>query len=116
MARRTRPLSDASRLPEGCTSASSVLAALLDRSVEQIAEAAADVRQFDREAIRAAADVWRLRTVSCTKPHVFHLDTVSFHGPGPFVQVGQPTAACSLDLHRGALYVAASDGWSASVS
>ncbi|WP_282691964.1 hypothetical protein [Streptomyces sp. CC208A] len=36
----------------------SVLAALLDRSVEQMAEAAADVRLFDREAIRAAADVW----------------------------------------------------------
>lgn len=58
MARRTRPLSDSLCLPESRTSAVSVLAALLDRSVEQIAEAAADVRRFDRETIRAAADVW----------------------------------------------------------
>ncbi|WP_406289958.1 hypothetical protein [Streptomyces sp. NBC_00209] len=35
-----------------------VLAALLDRSVVQIAEAAADARRYDREAIRAASDVW----------------------------------------------------------
>lgn len=35
-----------------------VLAALLDRSLEQIANAARDVRWFDREAIRAAGDVW----------------------------------------------------------
>ncbi|OPC76935.1 hypothetical protein B4N89_40785 [Embleya scabrispora] len=36
----------------------SVLAALLDRSLERMAEAAADVRLFDREAIRQASDVW----------------------------------------------------------
>ncbi|MDW6066019.1 hypothetical protein SAZ11_59925 [Streptomyces sp. FXJ1.4098] len=30
----------------------------MDRSVEQIADAAADVRRYDREAIRAASDVW----------------------------------------------------------
>jgi hypothetical protein len=59
---------------------------------------------------------WRLRTVSCTKPDAFHLETVAFQGPGPFVEVGKPTAACSLDLHQGALLIAASDGWSASVS
>lgn len=35
-----------------------VLTALLDRSLVQIAEAAADVRWFDRETIRATADVW----------------------------------------------------------
>ncbi|SNS69542.1 hypothetical protein SAMN05216252_107449 [Actinacidiphila glaucinigra] len=38
--------------------AAQVLSALLDRSIEQMAEAAQDVRRFDREAIRAAADVW----------------------------------------------------------
>ncbi|GHB08018.1 hypothetical protein ACIQRS_29820 [Streptomyces termitum] len=37
---------------------SSVLAALLDRSVARMAEAAADARWYDREAIRAAADIW----------------------------------------------------------
>lgn len=42
----------------GRESAMSILAALLDRSLRQIAEAAADVRYFDRETIRAAADVW----------------------------------------------------------
>ncbi|MGW3627949.1 hypothetical protein [Streptomyces sp. NPDC000880] len=59
---------------------------------------------------------WRLRTVSCTEPNAFHLDTVAFQGPGSLVQVGKPTTACSLDLHRGALLIAASNGWSASVS
>ncbi|MGC4946756.1 hypothetical protein ACLQ2N_11255 [Streptomyces sp. DT224] len=46
--------------PEGANSPSAmaVLAALLDRSVIQIAEAAADARRYDREAIRAASDVW----------------------------------------------------------
>ncbi|MEU9851806.1 hypothetical protein [Streptomyces sp. NPDC047974] len=39
-------------------SAVSALAVLLDRSMERMAEAAADVRVFDREAIREAADVW----------------------------------------------------------
>ncbi|MBM9509488.1 hypothetical protein [Actinacidiphila acididurans] len=39
-------------------SAMAALAALLDRSVDQIAGAAADVRYYDREAIRAASDVW----------------------------------------------------------
>ncbi|MFD6950093.1 hypothetical protein A6A08_16115 [Nocardiopsis sp. TSRI0078] len=34
------------------------LGALLDRSLEQIAEAAADARTFDRETVRAVADVW----------------------------------------------------------
>ncbi|MFJ7627054.1 hypothetical protein ACIQZN_11235 [Streptomyces sp. NPDC097595] len=38
--------------------AMAVLAALLDRSVVRIAEAAADARRYDREAIRAASDVW----------------------------------------------------------
>lgn len=59
---------------------------------------------------------WRLRTVSCTEPDAFHLDTVAFRGPGSLVQVGKPTAACSLDLHQGALLIATSDGWSASVN
>ncbi|WP_330237598.1 hypothetical protein [Streptomyces sp. NBC_00525] len=36
----------------------SVLAALLDRSVVQIAEAAADVRRYDRETIHSVANVW----------------------------------------------------------
>ncbi|MER5198126.1 hypothetical protein ACWD3J_32235 [Streptomyces sp. NPDC002755] len=58
---------------------------------------------------------WRLRTVSCTDPDAFRLHTDAFQGTGPLVQVGRPTAACSLDLHRGALFVAAGDGWSASV-
>lgn len=53
---------------------------------------------------------WRLRTVSCTEPDAFHLDTVAFHGPGPLAQVGKPTAACSLDLHKGALFISATDG------
>ncbi|MEU2655979.1 hypothetical protein ABZ615_11705 [Streptomyces sp. NPDC007325] len=38
--------------------ATSVLAALLDRSLDQMTDAAAGVRLFDREAIRAASDVW----------------------------------------------------------
>lgn len=59
---------------------------------------------------------WRLRTVGCTEPNSFHLHADAFRGPGPFVQVGKPTAACSLDLHQGALLVAAGAGWSASVS
>ncbi|MDX2675010.1 hypothetical protein [Streptomyces soliscabiei] len=59
---------------------------------------------------------WRLRTVSCTDPDAFHLRTGAFQGPGALVQVGKPTAACSFDLHRGALLVSASNGWSASVS
>ncbi|MFF3057371.1 hypothetical protein [Streptomyces sp. NPDC057909] len=59
---------------------------------------------------------WRLRTVSCTGPDVFHLRTHAFQGPGSLVQAGKPTAACSLDLHGGALLISAGDGWSASVS
>ncbi|GAB7184587.1 hypothetical protein ATKI12_4418 [Kitasatospora sp. Ki12] len=39
-------------------SALALLGALLDRSLMQIADAAADARCFDRETIRAAADVW----------------------------------------------------------
>ncbi|MFF7249216.1 hypothetical protein ACFZBU_35520 [Embleya sp. NPDC008237] len=39
-------------------SAVAVLVALLDRSLVQIAAAAADARCFDRETIRVAADVW----------------------------------------------------------
>ncbi|QMU70043.1 hypothetical protein [Streptacidiphilus sp. P02-A3a] len=58
MARGTPPPLDAPHVPKGRTSAAAVLAALLDRSVQQIAQAAADVRRFDRETIRAAADVW----------------------------------------------------------
>ncbi|MFJ5711665.1 hypothetical protein [Streptomyces sp. NPDC093105] len=52
------PAPDAPRSPTRSASAVSVLAALLDRSVARMAEAAADVRLFDREAIREAADVW----------------------------------------------------------
>ncbi|WP_189953636.1 hypothetical protein [Streptomyces roseolus] len=59
---------------------------------------------------------WRLRTVSCADPEAFRLRAAAFEGAGPLVQVGAPTAARGLDLHRGALYVAAGDGWSASVS
>ncbi|MFG2563939.1 hypothetical protein ACGFR6_00710 [Streptomyces sp. NPDC048567] len=46
--------------PEGVNAAPAmaVLAALLDRSVVRIAEAAADARWYDREAIRAVSDVW----------------------------------------------------------
>ncbi|MDH6130505.1 hypothetical protein, partial [Kitasatospora sp. GP82] len=39
-------------------SAVAVLGALLDRSLVQIANAAADARCFDRETLRQAADVW----------------------------------------------------------
>ncbi|MER5870750.1 hypothetical protein [Streptomyces sp. NPDC002044] len=59
---------------------------------------------------------WRLRTVSCAEPDAFRFHTDAFKGPGSFVQVGEPTAACSLDLHQGALLIAARAGWSASVS
>ncbi|WP_051950552.1 hypothetical protein [Actinacidiphila yeochonensis] len=59
---------------------------------------------------------WRLRTVDCADPDAFRLSTDAFQGPGPLVQVGKPTASCSLDLHQGALHVAAGAGWSASVS
>ncbi|MFI1586283.1 hypothetical protein [Embleya sp. NPDC020630] len=52
------PPSDAPRSPMRPASAMSVLAALLDRSLDRMADAAADVRRFDREAIREAADVW----------------------------------------------------------
>lgn len=59
---------------------------------------------------------WRLRTVSCTEPADFHLHTAAFWGPGSLIQTGKATASSSIDLHRGALFVAAGDGWSASVS
>ncbi|MFD6345874.1 hypothetical protein ACFWF9_14265 [Streptomyces roseolus] len=59
---------------------------------------------------------WRLRTISCAEPEAFRLRTAAFEGAGPLVRVGAPTAARGFDLHRGALYVAAEDGWSASVS
>ncbi|WP_189953638.1 hypothetical protein [Streptomyces roseolus] len=52
------PPSGAPRPTTHPASAVTVLVALLDRSVERMAEAAADVRLFDREAIREAADVW----------------------------------------------------------
>lgn len=65
---------------------------------------------------QALSTPWRLRTVSCTGPDAFHLDAVAFRGPGPLVQAGKPTAARRLDLHRGALLIAASDGSSASMS
>ncbi|MFE1783069.1 hypothetical protein ACFW9F_10880 [Streptomyces sp. NPDC059506] len=39
-------------------SSAAVLAALLDRSLVQIADASADARGFDRETVRAVADVW----------------------------------------------------------
>ncbi|WP_189850418.1 hypothetical protein [Streptomyces omiyaensis] len=59
MALPTPPLPpDAPRPPAHPTSAMSLLAALLDRSLHQMAEAAADARLFDRETIRAASDVW----------------------------------------------------------
>ncbi|MDW6066020.1 hypothetical protein SAZ11_59930 [Streptomyces sp. FXJ1.4098] len=59
---------------------------------------------------------WRLRTVSCAEPDAFRLHIDAFQGPGQLTQTGRPTAACSLDLHHGAMRVAAPDGWSASVS
>ncbi|MES4906081.1 MULTISPECIES: hypothetical protein [unclassified Streptomyces] len=59
---------------------------------------------------------WRLRTVSCPEPDAFRLHTAAFQGPGQLTQTGKPTDACTLDLHHGALLIAAPDGWSASVS
>ncbi|MFD8009488.1 hypothetical protein [Streptomyces sp. NPDC058955] len=59
---------------------------------------------------------WRLRTVGCVEPDAFRLRAAAFKGAGPLLQAGTPTAARSLDLHQGALYVATRDGWSASVS
>ncbi|QES51961.1 hypothetical protein DEJ50_33165 [Streptomyces venezuelae] len=64
---------------------------------------------------KSSSGPWRLRTVGCTEPNSFRLHAAAFQGPGPLVQVGKPTAACSLDLHQGALLVAAGAGWSASV-
>lgn len=58
---------------------------------------------------------WRLRTVGCGEPEAFRLRTAAFEGAGPLVRVGAPTAARSLDLHQGALFVAAGDGWSAAL-
>ncbi|MFE1273420.1 hypothetical protein [Streptomyces sp. NPDC058758] len=52
------PSSRPPRSPARPESAAYVLAALLDRSLARMAEAAADVRLFDREAIRTASDVW----------------------------------------------------------
>ncbi|MEU3607494.1 hypothetical protein AB0E83_18925 [Streptomyces sp. NPDC035033] len=60
------------------------------------------------------AGPWRLRTVGCTEPDAFHLRTDAFQGSGALVQVGTPTAACSLGLHQGALLIATGTGWSAS--
>lgn len=45
-------------MAESPVSPVAVLAALLDRSLVQIADASADARRFDREVIRHAADVW----------------------------------------------------------
>lgn len=57
---------------------------------------------------------WRLRTVSCTEPDAFRLHTDAFQGPGQLTPSGEPTAACALDLHHGAMVIAARDGWRAS--
>ncbi|MFF1415825.1 hypothetical protein ACFVX6_39660 [Streptomyces sp. NPDC058289] len=64
---------------------------------------------------KSSSGPWRLRTVGCTEPNSFRLHADAFQGPGPLVQVGKPTTACSLDLHQGALLVAAEAGWSASL-
>ena len=55
---------------------------------------------------------WRLRTVGCTGPEAFRLDTAAFRGEGPLVQTGTPTGACRIDLHGGALLASAAKGWS----
>ncbi|MFF9727769.1 hypothetical protein [Streptomyces gardneri] len=65
---------------------------------------------------KSSSEPWRLRTVGCTEPNSFRLHADAFRGAGPFVQVGKPTSACSLDLHQGALLIASGTGWSASVS
>ncbi|MEU5101348.1 hypothetical protein AB0H07_03510 [Streptomyces sp. NPDC021354] len=57
---------------------------------------------------------WRLRTVSCTEPEAFRLHADAFQGPGQLTPSGEPTAACGLDLHHGAMLIAARDGWRAS--
>ena len=44
--------------PESAEPSLIALAALLDRSLAQITDAASDARTFDRETIRAASDVW----------------------------------------------------------
>ncbi|NYV74965.1 hypothetical protein [Streptomyces sp. UH6] len=89
-------------------------AAHTDYRVERAATAQLQLALPPRPGGSSSAP-WRLRTVSCTEPDAFHLDVTAFQGPGSLVQVGKPTAACSLDLHRGALHIAAGDGWSASV-
>lgn len=58
---------------------------------------------------------WRIRTTGCAAPDAFRLRTEAFQGIGRLSQEGRPTAACSVDLHLGALHVAAAGGWSASL-
>ncbi|UGQ12464.1 hypothetical protein LO772_02280 [Yinghuangia sp. ASG 101] len=62
-----------------------------------------------------SATPWHLRTLDCTTPTAFHLHTRAFQGPGPLTQTGTPTAACTFDLHEGALHIASGDGWSAAL-
>ncbi|MGC4946757.1 hypothetical protein ACLQ2N_11260 [Streptomyces sp. DT224] len=59
---------------------------------------------------------WRLRTVSCTEPRDFRVVDAAFRGPGALARTGKATGPSSIGLHRGALYVATEEGWSASVS
>ncbi|MFF7212847.1 hypothetical protein ACFZAU_20275 [Streptomyces sp. NPDC008238] len=51
--------------------------------------------------------VWRLRTVVCPGPEAFRLRTAAFRGPGVLLRSGPPGGAGGLDLHEGALRVAA---------
>ncbi|NEC66019.1 hypothetical protein [Streptomyces sp. SID9727] len=57
---------------------------------------------------------WRLRSLSCPTPHAFRLAGAAFQGPGALARTGKATGPSSLGLHRGALYVATEEGWSAS--
>ncbi|MER7760998.1 hypothetical protein [Streptomyces sp. NPDC097619] len=69
-----------------------------------------------RPADGAPVGPWRLHALSCAEPHDFRVRHEAFDGAGPLTQIGKPTSACALDIHRGALHVASATGWSRSLA
>ncbi|MGZ2357159.1 hypothetical protein LRE75_10795 [Streptomyces sp. 372A] len=109
--RAPSPLDGTPRLPEPPRSAALVMAAwTAARATGHPAEAQLQLALPDRPGAP-----WRLRCLSCTTPHGFRLADAAFQGPGALARTGKATGPSSLGLHRGALYVATEEGWSASV-
>ncbi|MFC8536076.1 hypothetical protein ACFUJY_19265 [Streptomyces sp. NPDC057249] len=109
--RARSPLTGTTRTPEPPRRAALVMAAwTAARAAERPAEAQLQLALPD-----GPGAPWRLRTVSCATPRDFRLADAAFQGPGALARTGKATGPSSLDLHRGALYVATEEGWSAAV-